>query len=116
MQTFLTTLKLPPKKLKDYEVLNSWAPTNAVYRVAVRERQHLQPLTDHLAETLGPEGFRIQSSKWLENAPVPCGLIFLTYEGTMVEYDFLGTANRYGLFVMEQVVEAMVMQYYQHQG
>lgn len=115
MSNLHTTLKLPPNKLKDYEVLNYWAVTNLVYRVAVRERQHLEPLKNHLAQTLESEGFRVVSAEWKEE-PFPFGLILLTYEGKMIETNFLGEINRYDIFVMAQVLEAMVMQYYQHQG
>ena len=101
-------------KVKDYELLNYWAVTSLVYRVAVREQRHLEPLKNHLAQTLASEGFRVKSAEWKEK-PIPFGLIILTYEGTMIESNFLGEINRYDIFVMAQVLEIALMQYYQLQ-
>ena len=115
MPSLQSTHKQPLNKLKEYDILDYWAITNVVYRIAVRQEQHLEPLANHLAKTLGSEGFRIKSFEWSKDAPNPYGLILLTYEGTKIAYNFLGEANRYDMLVMAQVLEAMVKQYYQLQ-
>lgn len=101
-----------PSNQKDYELLNYLAHLEVVYRVAVREHQHLGLLTDYLRDHVEDHGFHVKSAIWFPNAPIPHGLITITYEGDKIKYNLLGEANQYDMAVVACELEDALQQYY----
>lgn len=90
-------------------VLDETAILKVLFRVAVKDRKELAPLTDHLTDVITPSGFEVEGYEW--NQKANCGIILISYKGDKIHYNAFGEANLYDINCAASFIDEKVSFY-----